>query len=96
MGRIAQYYSDLVVVTSDNPRHEDPERIIAEILAGMTKSPAVMVEKDRRQAIAKIIAAGQPGDLVLLAGKGHETYQQIGDEKFPFDDVQVVKETLAA
>ncbi|MCK5794946.1 MAG: hypothetical protein KAH12_09570, partial [Anaerolineales bacterium] len=72
------------------------EQIIAEILAGMTRSPAVMVEKDRRRAIAKIIAAGQPGDLVLLAGKGHETYQQIGDEKFPFDDVQVVKEMMAA
>ncbi|NIA18866.1 MAG: UDP-N-acetylmuramoyl-L-alanyl-D-glutamate--2,6-diaminopimelate ligase [Xanthomonadaceae bacterium] len=96
MGRIAQHYSDLVVVTSDNPRHEDPERIIAEILAGMTRSSAVVVERDRRRAIAEIIAASQPGDLILIAGKGHESYQQIGDEKFPFDDVQVVKEMLAA
>ncbi|MEA3240047.1 MAG: UDP-N-acetylmuramoyl-L-alanyl-D-glutamate--2,6-diaminopimelate ligase [Pseudomonadota bacterium] len=96
MGRIAQCYSDLVVVTSDNPRHENPEQIIADILAGMTMSPAVMVENNRRRAIARIIAAGRPGDLVLLAGKGHETYQQIGDEKFPFDDVQVAKEMLAA
>jgi len=96
MGRIAQRYSDLVVVTSDNPRHEAPERIIADILAGMAKSSALIVEKDRRRAIARIIAAGQPGDLILLAGKGHESYQQIGDEKFPFDDVQVAKEMLAA
>jgi len=96
MGRIAQCYSDLVVVTSDNPRHEDPERIIADILAGMEKSSALIVEKDRRRAIARIIAAAQPGDFILLAGKGHESYQQVGDQKFPFDDVQVVKEMLAA
>lgn len=96
MGRIAQHYSDLVVVTSDNPRHEDPEQIIADILAGMEESSALLVEKDRRRAIAGIIAAAQPGDLILLAGKGHETYQQVGDEKLPFDDVQVAKEMLAA
>ena len=96
MGRIAQCYSDLVVVTSDNPRHEDPEGIIADILAGMTASSAVIVEQDRRRAIAAVIAAGRPGDLILLAGKGHESYQQVGDEKFPFDDVRVVEEVLAA
>ncbi len=96
MGRIAQLYSDFVVVTSDNPRHEDPERIIAGILAGMTLSGKVVVEKDRRRAIAALIAAGRPGDLLLIAGKGHESCQQIGDRKLPFDDVQVVKEVLAA
>ncbi len=96
MGRIAQRYSDLVVVTSDNPRHEDPEQIIADILDGMTLSGDVLVEKDRRRAIAALIAVGRPGDLLLIAGKGHESYQQVGDQRLPFDDVQVVKEVLAA
>ena len=96
MGRVAQRYSDLVVVTSDNPRHEDPEQIIADILAGMAPSEKLIVEKDRRRAIAAVIAAGRPGDLLLIAGKGHESYQQVGDRKLPFDDVQVVKEVLAA
>ncbi|MBN2333555.1 MAG: UDP-N-acetylmuramoyl-L-alanyl-D-glutamate--2,6-diaminopimelate ligase [Deltaproteobacteria bacterium] len=96
MGAIAQRYSDLVVVTSDNPRHEDPEVIIADILSGMEQSPAVIVEVDRRRAISRIIAASCPGDLVLLAGKGHETYQQVGARQLPFDDVAVAREVMAA
>ena len=96
MGKVVQRYSDFAIVTSDNPRHEDPEMIIADILAGMVVNEAVIVEPDRRQAIHRLIAISRPGDLLLLAGKGHETYQEIGDVKVPFADLEVVREALAA
>jgi len=105
MGAVAARLSDLVIVTSDNPRSEDPERIIEEIRRGIlipanrvapkgqhgTPSLAIV---DRRQAIEKAIRDARPGDLVLIAGKGHEKYQVIGDRTLPFDDVEVARAAL--
>ena len=85
MGEIAARLSDVCIVTSDNPRRENPLGIIEDILAGMPKQ-GVFVEPDRRKAIRKAFEMSQPGDLILLAGKGHEPYQIIGDEHFPYDD----------
>ena len=89
MGEIAARYSDMPVVTSDNPRTEDPLKIIAGIEEGMRRirEPATyMVIPDRRQAIARALRLADPGDLVVIAGKGHENYQLIGTQRFPFDD----------
>lgn len=89
MGRVAAEAADLVVVTSDNPRSEDPEAIIADILTGIgprTGDPTVVIEPDRQQAISVAVEAAAEGDLVLIAGKGHETYQIIGDRTVDFDD----------
>ena len=86
--------ADLAVVTSDNPRHEDPRAIIDDILAGMEGAEGFIVEPDRRAAIAAAIAAAEPGDAILLAGKGHEDYQLVGDEVLAFDDRQVAAEEL--
>ncbi|MBC7239392.1 MAG: UDP-N-acetylmuramoyl-L-alanyl-D-glutamate--2,6-diaminopimelate ligase, partial [Chloroflexi bacterium] len=96
MGRIARELADLPVLTSDNPRTEDPNAIIREIEEGV-RAPGYryLVEPDRRRAIALALAEVQPGDLVLIAGKGHETYQIVGDRTLPFDDRQVVRELLA-
>ena len=86
MGRVAQEAADVVVVTSDNPRSEDPASIIADILDGIDDRDRVTVEPDRQSAIALAVARAEPGDMVLLAGKGHETYQIIGDQTIDFDD----------
>jgi len=95
MGAVAARLSDLVVVTSDNPRSENPERIIAEIRRGMAREQGAVLEiPDRRQAIERAIKDARPGDLVLIAGKGHEKYQVIGDRTIAFDDVQVAAEAL--
>ncbi len=95
MGRAAAMGADLAIVTSDNPRTEDPDAIVDEILEGM---PGAAFERitDRREAIARALALAEPGDAVLLAGKGHETYQIIGTEKRPFDERDVVREILDA
>jgi UDP-N-acetylmuramoyl-L-alanyl-D-glutamate--2,6-diaminopimelate ligase len=101
MGAVAGRLSDLIVVTSDNPRSEDPNRIIEEIQRGITpdtrkdSSQTLLTIVDRRAAIAKAIELARPGDLVLIAGKGHEKYQVIGDKTLPFDDVAVAREALA-
>jgi UDP-N-acetylmuramoyl-L-alanyl-D-glutamate--2,6-diaminopimelate ligase len=92
MGEVAARLADRVIVTSDNPRHEDPERILAEILAGIARP--VEVEVDRATAIGRAIAGSAPGDVVLIAGKGHETTQQIGDRTTPFDDRDVAASFL--
>ncbi|MFZ5479814.1 MAG: UDP-N-acetylmuramoyl-L-alanyl-D-glutamate--2,6-diaminopimelate ligase, partial [Myxococcota bacterium] len=94
MGAAAAASSDVVYVTSDNPRGEDPDAIIAQILPGVGDRPHV-VEPDRARAIARALAEARPGDLVLIAGKGHETYQEIGGTKHPFDDRVVAREALA-
>ncbi len=86
MGKIAANLADVVVVTSDNPRTEDPERILADILTGIPESVQPIVISDRAAAIASAIAQAQPGDGVLIAGKGHEDYQILGTEKIHFDD----------
>ncbi|QTA90376.1 UDP-N-acetylmuramoyl-L-alanyl-D-glutamate--2,6-diaminopimelate ligase [Desulfonema magnum] len=85
MGKIASDLSDLCVVTSDNPRREDPDAIIDDILTGMPEH-GVIVEPDRRKAIGKAFSMSRTGDVILVAGKGHEPYQIIGDKTFPFDD----------
>lgn len=95
MGAIASALADRAYVTSDNPRSEDPRRIIEEIVAGM-KAGSFVVEADRRRAIERAIAQAQSGDVVLVAGKGHETYQIVGDRILPFDDSAVASEALAA
>jgi UDP-N-acetylmuramoyl-L-alanyl-D-glutamate--2,6-diaminopimelate ligase len=92
MGRIAAELADVAIVTSDNPRSEDPRAIIEEILAG-TESE-LEVEPDRREAIARAIETAAPGDVVLIAGKGHEQGQQFRDRTVPFDDREVAREAL--
>ncbi len=106
MGGLAETLADVVVVTSDNPRHEPPEQIIADILAGMesvrsagkdgnnTSGKKVNVIADRAQAIRFALAQARAEDIVLLAGKGHEDYQQIGDRRLPFSDRLFVRELL--
>ncbi len=94
MGRIAECNADVAIVTSDNPRTEDPERILDDIEAGMTTGAHERIE-DRRSAIARAIAIAAEGDVVLLAGKGHETYQVRGTVKYPFDEREIVREILS-
>ncbi|MGE3274585.1 MAG: UDP-N-acetylmuramoyl-L-alanyl-D-glutamate--2,6-diaminopimelate ligase [Vicinamibacterales bacterium] len=103
MGMVAARLSDVVVVTSDNPRSEEPARIIEEIRRGIPSGPQaggrqadVRAVVDRGEAIAKAIQIAGAGDLVLIAGKGHEKYQQVGDRVLPFDDGAVAREALAA
>jgi UDP-N-acetylmuramoyl-L-alanyl-D-glutamate--2,6-diaminopimelate ligase len=94
MGRIASELADVAIVTSDNPRTEDPHAIIEEILAGMAGEPEV--EPDRREAIERAIEVAEAGDVVLIAGKGHELGQEIGGRIAPFDDREVALEALRA
>lgn len=93
MGHIAGALADHVVLTNDNPRHEKPEDIISEIKSGMTSGMNVITEPDRAKAITYAMRTASVGDVVLIAGKGHERWQQIGDEKLPFSD-QAIVETL--
>ena len=95
MGAIAERYADFVVVTDDNPRHEDPVGIVAEILAGMVNPYAVYVHRDRAEALAFAIRHARPADIILVAGKGHEDYQLIGAEKIPFSDREQAAKLLA-
>jgi UDP-N-acetylmuramoyl-L-alanyl-D-glutamate--2,6-diaminopimelate ligase len=91
MGRIASELADVAIVTSDNPRSEEPEAIIAEILAGAGDAE---VEPDRREAIARAVGEAADGDVVVIAGKGHEQGQQFADRTIPFDDREVAREAL--
>ena len=105
MGAVAARLSDFVVITSDNPRTEDPGRILDEIKRGL--APALepgapqraatpwVAEIDRRRAIEQAVRNARPGDLVVIAGKGHEKYQIIGDRTLAFDDVEVAQAALA-
>jgi UDP-N-acetylmuramoyl-L-alanyl-D-glutamate--2,6-diaminopimelate ligase len=97
MGRVAATGSDLVVVTSDNPRSEDPMRIIDEVMVGVREtSVEYVIEVDRRAAIDLAIRAAKLGDIVLLAGKGHEKTQTFADRTVPFDDVAEAAKVLAS
>jgi UDP-N-acetylmuramoyl-L-alanyl-D-glutamate--2,6-diaminopimelate ligase len=96
MGEVACKLADYVVVTTDNPRTEDPAQIIDDIGAGMTGKGNVVYEPDRRKAIGRILGDAGEGDIVLIAGKGHETYQDLGSRVVPFDDREVVREYLDA
>ncbi len=97
MAMAAAEFADLIIVTSDNPRHEDPLAIIDGILAGFDADARrrVTVEPDRAQAITEALSAAEEGDVVLLAGKGHETYQLIGERRIHFDDVEVALQAAA-
>jgi len=95
MGAVAGTHSDLVIVTSDNPRTENPLKILSEIEVGLkeTNCPYLIIS-DRREAIHRAIQKAEPSDVVLIAGKGHETYQIVGNEKFHFDDREIALEAL--
>jgi UDP-N-acetylmuramoyl-L-alanyl-D-glutamate--2,6-diaminopimelate ligase len=99
MGQLVAAYAEVAVITSDNPRSEAPMDIIREVEAGYTAAggaAAYRVIEDRRRAIYEAIAVARAGDTVVIAGKGHETYQIIGTKRFPFDDRQVARQALHA
>jgi UDP-N-acetylmuramoyl-L-alanyl-D-glutamate--2,6-diaminopimelate ligase len=109
MGAVAARLSDLVIITSDNPRSEDPNQIIEEVKRGIVlpadragaggargpKGTPYLAISDRKAAIERAIREAAAGDLVLIAGKGHEKYQVIGERTLPFDDVEVARAALA-
>lgn len=95
MGEVAGRLADVVVLTSDNPRSEDPSKIIDEVRSGVDEAAYVVAEPDRRAAIELALARAAAGDVVVVAGKGHETTQTIGDKVIPFDDRSVVKDLLS-
>jgi UDP-N-acetylmuramoyl-L-alanyl-D-glutamate--2,6-diaminopimelate ligase len=95
MGRVAGENSDLAIITSDNPRTEDPMEIIREIEIGVKQTGrAYEIAADRRDAIFRAASLAREGDVVIIAGKGHENYQIVGGDKFHFDDREVAKEAL--
>ena len=96
MAAIAEAGADRVIVTDDNPRRENGDDIVAGILAGFTRRGAVHVERDRRRAIGLALAGAEAGDVVLVAGKGHEPYQEVAGVRHAFDDLQVASELLEA
>jgi UDP-N-acetylmuramoyl-L-alanyl-D-glutamate--2,6-diaminopimelate ligase len=93
MGGVADLYADYAIITSDNPRKEDPAAIISQVEKGF-RSNHYEKMVDRAEAIARAIAIAQPRDIVLIAGKGHETYQEFADRTVPFDDIHVARRAL--
>jgi UDP-N-acetylmuramoyl-L-alanyl-D-glutamate--2,6-diaminopimelate ligase len=91
MAKLAEQYADVVVVTDDNPRYEDPASIVVEIMGGFSKPDKIKVEHDRSKAIKYIIQCAQAGDCVLIAGRGAETHQHIRDTELAFSDVEKVR-----
>jgi UDP-N-acetylmuramoyl-L-alanyl-D-glutamate--2,6-diaminopimelate ligase len=96
MGAIAERLADVVIVTDDNPRGEDGDAIVSQIVAGMRAPERATVERDRARAIDVAITQARAGDVVLIAGKGHETYQEVAGAKRPFDDLRVARVALEA
>ncbi len=98
MGACASRHADYLILTHDNPRHEDPQRILEDILAGVDDDARARLEivAERREAIARALAIAGPGDLVIVAGKGHEEYQQVGDDCLPYSDRRTVRALLGA
>jgi UDP-N-acetylmuramoyl-L-alanyl-D-glutamate--2,6-diaminopimelate ligase len=94
MGAIAERLADRIVITDDNPRGEDGDVIVAQIVAGLRQPDMAKVERDRAKAIEQALSSAQPGDVVLIAGKGHETYQEGAHGKRPFDDLAVARQAL--
>jgi UDP-N-acetylmuramoyl-L-alanyl-D-glutamate--2,6-diaminopimelate ligase len=95
MAAVAAELADAIVITDDNPRRESPARIVADIVAGLPSGRSAQVVHDRAQAIETALGAARPGDIVLVAGKGHEEYQIVGDEQRPFSDQAVLRAALA-
>ncbi len=95
MGAVASQTADVTVLTSDNPRHEDPEAIIAAVLQGVTPGSEVVVRPERADAIELALARAEPGDVVVVAGKGHEQVIEIGTQRIPFEDAGVVRAAAA-
>ncbi|MCS6958264.1 MAG: UDP-N-acetylmuramoyl-L-alanyl-D-glutamate--2,6-diaminopimelate ligase [Aquificaceae bacterium] len=95
MGKVAEKVADLVILTSDNPRFEEPIQIIEDILQGIERKDRVIVELDRKRAIELAIDMAKEGDIVVVAGKGHEDYQEIKGVRYPFKDSEVIKEVLS-
>ncbi len=96
MGAAAQAGADRVIVTSDNPRHESPQAIAEDVARGLAAGGAVRIELDRARAIAEAIAGADARDVILIAGKGHEDYQELGGERHPFSDQAQARQALAA
>jgi UDP-N-acetylmuramoyl-L-alanyl-D-glutamate--2,6-diaminopimelate ligase len=96
MGRVAEALADKLYITDDNPRREDPEAIVAAIVTGLGAPQRAIVQHDRAAAIRMALAAAQPGDVVLIAGKGHEDYQLVGTERRSFSDLVQVRAALGA
>ncbi len=94
MGKVVSEISDYVIITSDNPRTENPEKIIADILTGISENKNVFIEVDRKKAIEKAFEIAKNNDVILIAGKGHEDYQIIGKEKIKFSDKEIVKNII--
>ena len=94
MGEVASRLADCCILTSDNPDFEDPEEIIADILSGFVSDCPRHVIPDRAEAIRFALREARPGDLLLLAGKGHETYQLINGEKIPFSEKEIISDWL--
>lgn len=95
MGEVSGRLADLTVITSDNPRFEEPQDIIEDIKTGIAKTDGSYVEIcDRKEAIAYVIQNGQPGDIIVLAGKGHEDYQEIKGKKYPMDERVIIQDIL--
>ena len=96
MGKIAEDLSDIAIVTSDNPRSEDPKQIISDILSGIKNTSDVIVEADRKAAIEIAIKKASKDDVIVIAGKGHEDYQILKDKTIHFDDREEVTKALQA
>jgi UDP-N-acetylmuramoyl-L-alanyl-D-glutamate--2,6-diaminopimelate ligase len=94
MGKAAGEYADIIILTNDNPRNEDPDQIIADILAGITDRDKIRIIPDRKEAILTALQLAGSKDSVLIAGKGHENYQEIGERRIPFDDHKIIEEFL--
>lgn len=94
MGQVAEAHADELVITDDNPRHEDGDMIVAQILSGLDEADRVHIQRDRTAAIRQTLQAAAPDDVVLVAGKGHEDYQQVGDEYRPYSDRETVMALL--
>ncbi len=95
MGEVSGKLADLTIITSDNPRFEDPMAIIADIRTGIGKTDGKYVEiPDRKEAVRYAMAHAEPGDIVILAGKGHEDYQEIEGRKYPMDERVIIREIL--
>jgi UDP-N-acetylmuramoyl-L-alanyl-D-glutamate--2,6-diaminopimelate ligase len=94
MGEVVARYADIAVLTSDNPRFEDPQAIIDDVLPGLAKAPRVYMEQNRRKATALALEMLTPTDVLLVAGKGHEDYQIIQGVKHHYSDQEVIRELL--